>query len=338
MHVVEIVGRGGLDCLQWREKPDPTPGAGEVTIDVRAAGVNFADVLARRGLYPDAPKGTFAPGYEVAGTIAAVGAGVTAFAPGDRVMALTRFGGYTTKALTTATHVARLADDWDFVKAAAMPVQYLTAYMALIWQARLQAGDKVLIHAAAGGVGNAAIQIAKHVGAEIVGTCGSAKKTEFLKHQGVAWPINYNTEAFDSFIKRQLGGVDVILDAQGGETTQRGLKVLNQGGRLVLYGIANAATGGTRNWFSFAKTILPMLLINPLGLMKNNSGIFGLNMLNAWDDQTAISKGMAWLTEAMRTGIVDPVIDATFPLQEAAKGHDRLESRANIGKVVLTVD
>jgi NADPH:quinone reductase-like Zn-dependent oxidoreductase len=337
MHVVEIVGRGGPEHLHWREKPDQRPGAGEVTIAVKGVGVNFADIMGRRGLYRDAPKGDFAPGYEVSGTIAEIGPGVTGFAVGDRVMALTRFWGYATLARTTATHVVHIPDDWDFVKAAAMPVQYLTAYMALVWQARMQAGDKVLIHGAAGGVGNAAIQIARHLGAEIVGTCGSAKKVEYLKSQGVRWPINYTIEAFDDVIRREIGGVDIILDAQGGETTKRGLTVLNQGGRLVLYGISNAADRSS-NWLSLLKTVVPIFLVNPISLMAKNNGIFGLNMLNAWDDTASIAKGLGWLTEAMQAGWIDPVIDSTFPLQEAARGHERLESRANIGKVVLTVD
>jgi NADPH:quinone reductase-like Zn-dependent oxidoreductase len=337
MHVIEIVGRGGTDCLKWREKTDLTPGPGEVTIAVKAAGVNFADIMGRRGLYRDAPKGDFAPGYEVSGTVAAVGSGVTDFAVGDRVMALTRFYGYATLANTPATHVIRIPDGWDFVRAAAVPVQYLTAYMALIWQARIRAGDTILVHGAAGGVGNAAIQIARHIGAEIVGTCGSDKKVAYLKSLGVRWPINYNTERFEDVIRRELGGVDVILDAQGGETTKRGLTVLNQGGRVVLYGISNAADRGN-NVLGLLKTVVPLFLINPISLMAKNNGIFGLNMLNAWDDKKAIAQGMGWLTEAMRSGIVDPVIDATFPLQEAAKGHERLESRSNIGKVVLTVD
>lgn len=337
MDVVEIVGRGGPEVLHLRQRPTPDPGAGEVRIAVHAAGVNFADVLGRRGLYPDAPKGRYVPGYEVAGTIDALGPGVDGFEPGDRVLALTRFNGYATHALTTPMHVMRLPDGWDFVRAAAVPTVYLTAYMALIRQARLQKGDRLLIHGAAGGVGLAAVQIARHLGARIAGTCGSEAKVDVLRQQGVQWPINYNKEPFDRYVRREIGALDVILDPQAGETTIKGLKLLDHGGRLILYGIANSATGRARNLLSVAKTILPLLTLNPIGLMTNNAGIFGLNLLNLWGQEASLERGFAWLHEAMASGVVDPVIDSTFPLARAGEAHGRLESRANIGKVVLTV-
>lgn len=338
MNVVEIARRGGPEVLRWCQKPTPVPGAGEVRIAVHAAGVNFADVLGRRGLYPDAPKGAYVPGYEVAGTIDALGPGVTGFEPGDRVLALTRFNGYASHALTTPAHVMRLPDGWDFVRAAAVPTVYLTAYMALIRQARLQKGDRLLIHGAAGGVGIAAIQIARHVGARIAGTCGSEAKVQFLREQGVEWPINYHHEPVERVIRRDIGALDVILDPQGGETTSKGLKLLDHGGRLILYGIANSATGGTRNLFSFAKTILPLLALNPLSLMANNAGIFGLNLLNLWGHDAKLQEAFAWLHEAMVSGVIDPIIDSTFPLAQAGEAHGRLESRSNIGKVVLTIE
>lgn len=337
MNVVEIAGRGGPEVLRWRQKPTPVPGEGEVLIAVHAAGVNFADVLGRRGLYHAAPKGAYVPGYEVAGTIEALGPGVTGFGLGDRVLALTRFNGYTTHALTTSPHVMRLPDGWDFVRAAAVPTVYLTAYMALIRQARLQKGDRLLIHGAAGGVGIAAIQIARHVGARIAGTCGSEAKVQFLREQGVEWPINYHQEPFERYIRREVGALDVIIDPLGGDTTAKGIKLLDHGGRLILCGVANSATGNSRNWITFAKTILPVLTLNPVALMPNNAGVFGLNLLNLWGQEARLQEAFAWLYEAMESGLVDPVIDATFPLDQAGEAHGRLESRSNIGKVVLTI-
>ncbi|MBC7545852.1 MAG: zinc-binding dehydrogenase [Candidatus Sericytochromatia bacterium] len=338
MQVVEIVGRGGPACLQLREKPDPTPGPGGGHVADKAAGVNFADIMGRRGLYRDAPKGDFVPGYEVSGIVDAVGPGVTAFAPGDRVMGMTKFHGYASRVVTTENHLMAIPEGWDFVRAAAVPVVYLTAYTALIRQARVQRGDRVLIHAAAGGVGVAAIQIARHAGARIAGSCGSQAKVDFLRELGVEWPINYNTEPFDDFVRRELGAVDIILDAQGGDTTARGLKILEVAGRLVLYGIASSATERGRNPLTLLKTIFPLLKANPITLMAKNTGVFGLNMLNTWDDKPGLKMGFAWLQAAMASGVVDPVIDATFPLAKAAEAQGRLENRSNIGKVVLTVD
>lgn len=338
MHVVEIVGRGGPECLQYREKTTPEPGPGEVRVAVRACGVNFADIQGRKGLYQDAPKGNFVPGYEVAGIVEAVGSGVDRFQPGDRVMGLTRFGGYTTHAVTTQHHLAAIPDDWDFVRAAAVPTVYFTAYMALIRQSRLQKGDRLLIHGAAGGVGLAAVQIARHIGAEIAGTCGSQAKVDYLKTQGVRWPMNYNAEPFERVVRREIGALDVILDPKGGETTREGLKLLDHGGRLVLYGISNASTGVRREWGSFLKTVLPLFLLNPIALMTNNAGIFGLNLLNMWDQKTRLQEGFDWLKQAMADGVIDPVIDSTYRLSEAGEAHLRLENRGNIGKVILTVD
>ncbi len=338
MHVVEIVGRGGPEHLHLREKPDVMPGPGQVRVAVKATGVNFADILGRQGLYPDAPKGDFVPGYEIAGTIDAIGADTDRFAIGDRVMGITKFHGYASQVVTPETHLMRIPEGWDFVRAAAVPTVYLTAYMALILQARLRKGDRLLIHGAAGGVGIAAIQFARHIGADIVGTCGSPAKVAFLREQGVRWPMNYNDEPFDKFVRREVGKLDCILDPQGGETTQQGRRLLAHGGRLILYGIASASTGRKRNLISMFKTVAPLFTINPLRLMKNNSGMFGLNLLRVWNDVPCMTGGFDYLKEAMLSGVIDPIIDSTFPLAKAGEAHGRLESRGNIGKVVLTVD
>ena len=201
MRQVWITRKGAPNVLQVREAPDPTPGPGEVRVRAVACGVNFADVMARMGLYPDAPPVPCVVGYEVAGTVDAVGAGVKSVKAGDRVLALCRFGGYSDMVVAPEVQVIPIPAKLTFEKAAAIPVNYITAWIMLVKLGNLAKGERVLIHAAAGGVGQAALQLAKWRGAEVFGTA-SASKHERLKSLGVAHCIDYHSQDFEEEVRR----------------------------------------------------------------------------------------------------------------------------------------
>ena len=256
MKALVLTGTGGYDVLRVQERPDPPVGPGEVRIAVKAAGINFADTMARVGLYPDAPKTPCVLGYEVAGEIESVGAGVEGRAVGERVVAGTRFGGQAELVTVAAEQALPLPAALSFEQGAAFPVNYGTAYAALIVMGSLREGNRVLIHAAAGGVGIAATQIARNTGAEIFGT-SSPSKHEAIRAQGVAHPIDYRTLDFEAEVMRITGGegVDLVIDAQGPTSFRKDYRLLRSGGRLVMYGISENSKGGKRDIPSTLKAL-----------------------------------------------------------------------------------
>src|SRR3954453_7352560 len=288
MRAVVLTGQGGPEVLQVQERPDPQVGPGEVRIAVKAAGINFADTMARVGLYPDAPKPPCVMGYEVSGTVESLGEGVDTLAVGDRVMAGIRFGGQAELVTVPAEQALPLPERLSFEQGAAFPVNYGTAYAALIIMGSLRQGDRVLIHAAAGGVGIAATQIARNVGAEIFGTA-SASKHEAIRAQGVTHPIDYRSQDFEAEAMRITGGegVDLIIDALGPTSFRKDYRLLRPGGRLVMYGLSEATKEGGRDIPAALKSLAKMPLATipwwkSLALMNENKGIFGLNMLKWW--------------------------------------------------------
>lgn len=337
MRQVVIPRYGGPDVLAVREAPDPSPGPGAVRIRVRAAGVNFADVLARMGLYPDAPKPPVVVGYEVAGTVDATGPDVTRVRPGDRVFALTRFGGYADQVVVPEPLVFETPASLSDTEAAAVPVNYLTAFVALYKLANLTAGETVLIHGAGGGVGIAATQLARLRRATILGTA-SGGKHDALRTFGVDHAIDYRTSDVAAGVRRVTGGrgADVILDPIGGRSFATSYSLLAPLGRLVVYGVSAVATGERRRWLGVLRAILQMPTFKPLTLMNDNRGVFGLNLGHLWGEQSQLTTAMALLLEELSAGRLQPVIAETFPLERTADAHRYLQSRGNIGKVVLT--
>src|SRR3954449_261967 len=261
MRTVVITTHGGPEVLQVQERPDPPVGAGEVRIAVKAAGINFADTMARVGLYPDAPKPPCIMGYEVAGTVESAGEGVNDFAVGDRVMAGTRFGGQAELVSVPADQALRMPEQLSFEQGAAFPVNYGTAYAALIIMGSLRAGDRLLIHAAAGGVGIAATQIARNVGAEIFGTASPAKH-DAMRAQGVTHAIDYRSQDFEAEAMRITGGegVDLIIDALGPTSFRKDYRLLRPGGRLVMYGLSEATNERGRDLPATLKGLFKMPL------------------------------------------------------------------------------
>ncbi|MDP1568459.1 MAG: zinc-binding dehydrogenase [Vicinamibacterales bacterium] len=328
---------GGPDVFELRERADPKPGPDEVRIRVRAAGVNFADVLARLGVYPDAPGLPLVVGYEVAGTIDATGAGVTRLAAGDRVVALTRFGGYAdtvTVPADLAFHApAALAD----TELAALPVNYLTALVALHRMANVQAGETVLLHGAGGGVGTAAVQLARLRRAIVIGVA-SAGKHEALRAMGVTHLVAPGDDVRSAVLGITGGrGVDVALDPNGGRSFRDSYRLLAPLGRLVMFGASSVAPGETRRWLAVLHTLWTMPRFAPMSLINRNRGVFGLNLAHLWSERREIASAMESLLEDASSGRLAPVVARTFPLAAVAEAHRFLQQRQNIGKVVLTI-
>jgi NADPH:quinone reductase-like Zn-dependent oxidoreductase len=332
VRAIVITRHGPPDVLQVQERPDPQPGAGEVLIDVAAAGINFADIMARLGLYPDAPKPPCVIGYEVAGTVAALGGGAdSGLREGQRVIAPVRFNGYAERAVAKADDVVPLPDPIGFEAGAAIPVNYSTAWEALIRQGNLQAGERVLIHAAAGGVGIAATQIAKRVGAEVWGTA-SPGKHEAIRQQGVDHPVDYGQTGWE----RDLPRMDLVMDAIGGPSFRRSYELLGAGGRLICFGASGVVAGERRNLIAAARTALRMPRFNLIKQMSASKAVIGLNILTIWDQAGSAARWRGPLQELLADGTIKPVVAEAFPFEQAGAAHRFITERRNVGKVVLT--
>ena len=333
MRAVVITKAGDPSVLKVQERPDPpAPGPGQVLIAVRAAGVNFADTMARVGLYEDAPPLPAVVGYEVSGKIAAVGAGVEATRVGERVMAATRFGGYAEQVVVAARDAIPLPEALSFEQGAAIPVNCATAWAALHGFGSLQSGERVLIHAAAGGVGIAALQLAKAAGAEVHGTASPGKHAR-LAELGLDRAIDYRTDGW----WKGLSSYDVILDAVGGQSFRRSYGLLRAGGRLVAYGASSIQVGEKRNLARVLPQAARMFRgFNLIDQMSNSKAVIGLNMLALWDDRGTLEPWIAPLAAALADGTVNPVVHAAVPFADAPEAHRIIAARENVGKVVLT--
>ncbi|MBY0273919.1 medium chain dehydrogenase/reductase family protein [Candidatus Binatia bacterium] len=339
MRQVWITKVGAPDVLQVREAPDPQPGPGEVRIRVEASGVNFADISARLGFYPDAPKVPCVVGYEVAGRIDAVGAGVAEARIDEDVLGLTRFGGYSDVVVVPDGQATRRPAGLDAQTAAAIPVTYLTAYQMLIEMGRVRPGDRVLIHQAAGGVGLAAIDLCALTGnVETFGTA-SASKHDFVRARGLTHPIDYHTRDYEQEVRRLTGGrgVDLILDPIGGDSWRKGLRLLAPTGRLLCFGMSSANQTMDRSILAGLKAIasIPWLKVNPITLMNENKGVFGVNLGRMWDEAERLSGWLERILGWWAEGKVRPHVDRAFPFAEAAAAHTYIQERRNVGKVLL---
>ena len=331
MRAVVITKHGDPSVLQVQERPDPVPGPGQVRIAVRAAGVNFADTLARVGLYEDAPKPPMVVGYEVAGEIAAVGDGVDAARVGERVMAATRFGGYAEQVVVGADDAIALPDGVSFEQGAAIPVNYATAWAGLLGFGSLRRGERVLVQAAAGGVGIAALQLAKAAGAEVHGTASPGKHGR-LAELGIDRAIDYRRDGW----WRGLGPYDLIMDAIGGASFRRSYDLLRPGGRLIAYGASSVQEGERRS----LRRALPQAArmfrgFDLIKQMSDSKAVIGLNMLRLWDDRGTLEPWIAPLAGALADGTIRPVVHQTVPFDRAGDAHRILAARQNVGKIVL---
>jgi NADPH:quinone reductase-like Zn-dependent oxidoreductase len=325
-----ITKHGPPSVLEVQERPDPELGPDDVRVDVAASGINFADVMARVGLYADAPKPPCVIGYEVAGTVLELGADVTGLSPGQRVIAATKFGGYASQVVVPATDVTPLPEGLSFEQGAAIPVNYGTAWAALVGYGSLQPGERVLIHSAGGGVGIAATQIAKRFGAEVWGTA-SPSKHERCSELGVDQALDYTTPGWD----RGLPKFDVILDAVGGQSFRRSYSQLRAGGRLVAYGASAVMSGQRRNLVTALRTVARMPRFNLIKQMSESKAVIGLNMLSLWKDRGTLEPWIEPLRALLEDGTVKPVVAGTFSFEDAGAAQTMITERRNLGKVVL---
>lgn len=325
-------------AFELRESETPKPGPDEVLVKSEAFGLNFADVMARLGLYQDCPPLPTVIGYENVGRVVEVGSGVTSIKPGQRVVAFTRFGGYADHVVTTAKGVAPIPENMDAGVATALATQYGTAYFAAYEMVNLHEGDHVLIHAAAGGVGTALVQMAVHKGCTVFGTAGSDEKLEYLRSMGVHYPINYRQTDFDKEIKK-LGfknKLDVVFDPIGGSSVKKGIDLLNSGGRMVMFG-ASSMTEAQGNPIKTLKVAAGFGIWSPIQLMMRSISLIGINMLRIADNRPeALERCLNAVVKMTDEGILEPTVGGTFTHDKLADAHDFLASRKSIGKVVVT--
>ncbi len=328
-HEIAIEKFGTAQCMTYRDRAVMPPGAGEVAIDVKYSGVNFADVQMRLGFYPDAPKKPFVPGYEVSGVVADVGAGVTSVKRGDSVVAGTYFGGYASRVTIPATQVFPLPKNATLESGAAMPVNYFTAQLALHDMARIRAGDKVLIECATGGVGTLAIQMARHTGAEVVGLTTSPHKKAFIEGLGAK---AYTLDEF--YADPALAGFDLIVNSSGGAHIQRQRKRLGLTGRMVCLGMSSGVKDGRRNFARIAVAALRTPRISVLKLFDANTGIYALNALHVLRDPVWMERMTRSLVAIDKLDL-RPHVGKVFAAKDAGDAHAFLETKQATGKVLL---
>ena len=341
MRAVVLSGTGGPEKLVVEERPDPEPGPGEVRVAVRAAGVNFAELLARRGLYPDAPPTPCVLGYEFAGEVESLGEGVDDIEIGAAVFGPVMFGGQAELVVVPRDQVMPVPDGFGYSAAAALPVNYCTAIAALVVMGGLREGQRVLIHAAAGGVGIAATQIARDAGAEIFGTA-SAAKHEAIRAQGVHHAIDYRSSDFEAIARELTGGegVDLIIDATGPTAFRKDYRLLRDGGRLIMFGVSELE--GSRGFLSpsgIAALLKMPLATAPwwksLAMIGENKAVGGFNLLDWWKRE-GLERLSGLLGGYLERGVIAPVVSDEFSFEQAPAAHRYIEQRRNIGKVLLT--
>jgi NADPH:quinone reductase-like Zn-dependent oxidoreductase len=339
MRAAVVTKFGPPEVLQVQEMPVPQPRPGEVLIRTKAIGLNFAELVMRMGYYPETPRPPFIPGIEISGVIDRVGTGVKGLSRGDRVMSLMKRGGYAEYVTAPAEHVIPLPRTMPFEHGATLGVAYFTAYHGLVTLANVQKGETVLQHAAAGGVGTAAIQLAKLRGAEVFATAGSPQKLEIARQHGADHLINYREEDFASVIRRETNGygVNVVMDSVGGTVFRHGWKLLAPMGRYVLYGFA-ALVGERRirKW-AVLKECAAVPLLYPPALLARNVGIFCFNLFFLTQKVGYFAGVARTLLNLYRAKHIKPVVGRTFPFDQIADAHAFLQSRASFGKVVVMV-
>jgi NADPH:quinone reductase-like Zn-dependent oxidoreductase len=336
MRQIVTTANGGVDVLKVEQKPDLKPGSGDVLIRVKAAGLNFADILARQGLYPDAPKKPCVMGYEVAGVVEALGADADQALLGKAVVAMTRFGGQSELVVVNSNQIFEKPDSLSFEQAAAIPVNYLTAYALLAVMGSLQPGESVLIHNAGGGVGLAALDIAKRLSATTYGTA-SPGKHDFLRQRGLDHPIDYRNQDWLEVLKKLTNdrGVELVIDPIGGGHWKKSYEALRSTGRLGMFGISTASADGLRGKLGMAKAAWQTPWFHPFGLLNKNKGVFGLNLGHMWHEREKVAEWMKTILAGVEEGWIRPHVDKAFPFDQVGAAHAYIEARKNIGKVVL---
>lgn len=324
------------NAFEIRKIEKPHPEANQVLIKVEGFGLNFADVMARLGLYKAAPTLPAILGYDVVGRVEACGSNVEDVVSGDRVIALTKFGGYAEYAIAEREVTVKIPDSMPPGEAVAMATQYCTAYFLALRMANIQKGEKVLIHAAAGGVGTALTQLALHKECIVLGTCSSHEKIGYLKSNGVHHPINYIESDFESAVRSIVGedGVDVVFDPVGGKSVKKGFRLLGTGGRILTFGASSM--NKTKSIFGKLRVAAQFGLYHPIQFLSNSKGMIGVNMLTVAENQPAkIGSDMKEVVDWYNQGIVKPFVGGEFMVDQIAEAHQFLQSRKSKGKIVV---
>lgn len=326
---IAITKWGPADSMKIREIAPKPPGDDEVAIDVAYSGINFADIQMRIGMYPDAPRKPFVPGYEVSGKIAQVGKHVRDLKVGDAVVAGCLFGGYASTVTIPASQVFVLPQGYDLAAGAALPVAYFTAQLAVGEMARVRKGDRVLIEPGTGGVGVIATQMARHLGAEVTGLTTSERKKPFITELGAT---AYTLDEFRG--NASLKGYDFILNSSGGGNITWQRARLGLTGRMVCIGVSSGVKDGKRNLLRVASTLLKMPRISVLRLFNDNTGIYALNALHVLQDPVWTAKLTRSMTAVGEMGLV-PHVGKVFPASEVGAAHAFLETKQATGKLLL---
>lgn len=325
------------EAFTMKECDIPSPGPEQVLIKADFFGLNFADVMARRGLYAAAPTIPSILGYEVVGTIVGKGAEVTEFHSGQKVVAFTRFGGYAEYVTTDRKGIAPLPENLAMEEAVALPTQYGTAFYCACDLAHIKEGEHILIHVAAGGVGIALTQLAKRKKCVVYGTVSSNNKFDTLKQQGVDFPINYLNEDYMERILQIRGEkkLDVVFNPIGGKFFKQDRKLLGSGGRLIGYG-ASDRLNRKKNWLSTARLLFDFGFIHPIGLLTSSISVGGVNMLRLADQKPEIlNRCLLQVVKLAANNEIKPVVGGLFPAEKIAEAHEMLENRSSVGKIVM---
>jgi NADPH:quinone reductase-like Zn-dependent oxidoreductase len=338
MKGIYLIKQGPADqAFEMREMQLAEPKPTEVLIKVSHFGLNYADVMARLGLYNDCPPLPCVLGYEAVGHILKKGSEVKNLSEGDLVLAFTKFGGYADHLVADQLGVIRLAPGTSEAEATALATQYCTAWFAACKMTNLFPGDRVLIHAAAGGVGTALTQIAKWKGCITFGTAGSQEKLTHIKNAGIDHPINYREKEFDEEIIKILGDkrIDVVFDPIGGKSFKKGMSILGSGGRMITYG-ASEWSGTKGNLFDKINLAFGFGFLHPIGLLMKSKSVLGVNMLRIAENKpNYLQQCMLEVYDAYQQGILKPAVDSVFDVKDIAKAHAKLENRDTIGKVAV---
>ncbi|HEY2743025.1 MAG TPA: medium chain dehydrogenase/reductase family protein [Polyangia bacterium] len=335
MRQVVITKAGPPSVLQVQESADPEAATGQVRVRVKAAGINFADLMARLGLYPDAPKLPCVVGCEVSGVVDQVGPSTVGFSVGDRVFGMPHFGGYSDTVVMPAAQVFRMPDKMSFEEAAALPVVYLTAHHMLLYTGALRPGMKVLLHSAAGGVGLAAIDLLQVHGCEIIGTASPGKHA-FLRERGVQHCVDSSGDVTAAVRALGFGGkLDVVCNAVGGKSWKDDYALLGPCGRLIIFGSSTVAPGARRSLFAILKFLFSYPWWGPLGLMNENKTVTGVNMGHLFDRLDILRPQFESLVRMYEAGQIHPFVDKTFAFSDAPAAHQYLHDRKARGKLLL---
>ncbi|RCH76957.1 MAG: hypothetical protein DBX04_02240 [Candidatus Poseidoniales archaeon] len=326
---------GGVDSIEILDVEEPQASEGEVVVRIHRAGINFADLMMRQGLYGSNPDFPFTPGYEASGVIISLGKGVKGLELGDRVLAMTGFGGYSEKVSIPSSRVFKLPDSVTFDQAAAIPVTYGTAYHMLFHLGRISPGDSVLIHHAAGGVGTAVAQLCKVAGASVVIGTASAPKKEFVESIGVKF-VDRETEDFVKICKDMTGGKGVhhAIDPVGGKNLMRSYKATRRGGKVYFFGASSAVKGDKRSIISAFRMWLNTPKFNPIKMMSSNKAIFGVHM-GLLDDNTIFEGHLSALSKMLEDNEIDPIIDSIWRFERVSEAQMHMHDRKNRGKILL---